>query len=1062
MAVRTSAPNNDPGCGLKTKTTERDGEVYLDDSVEIAISPDTSTVYHLIVNSAGVVFDTRNTYEPFVQDIKWNFKKLEVSSIAESGSWELELKIPLSEIGNPKDFVMMNVARNWEEHGASALCPTNCHWDRSRMIRVGWNTRTPYVKVNELGLPDTGTWNLKFSVENPLPDREFEAAALLQTIATSNVDGEVRIVYGPNGEYERTTEKLEKQTVPAGGKTDISLNYNAGKDMYYLTVVLFDPSTGEIIYSRSVSSSMGLKAAPWPASADFDIPKIGSGQIFYYPGFNKAAVKIRFNADAAVEKARVFVVGKDAKKTFAEVRKDKALHCAVLPVDAAPGNYSFGLELKTKNAEAKTFDNIAKITTRNFEWRNNNLGKDKIVIPPFTPLKADGSTVEVLNRKHKVNAAGLWDSLEIKGKEQLAAPMRVECVVDGKTQTWKGVTPSVKVEDNGYAAKGSASITSSDGITLDSELYFEYDGFYWVKMRLSEVKNKKIERLTLVIPLKNEESPLFHAVASDTIRNNPAGSIAAGKGMVWDGTKLKRVEKPGLHPQLIPYIWIGGAEKGLCWFLDSSYGYKLNKEIPAVRLVRNGAELRLEIDIINRLAQIEEGHSFEFGMQSTPVKPLEKSWRRLVYDLVGDGCKGMNTARGLFSSISGYYYPFCKLPYKHDFSLFDNTLAVLQGKTKTSIYEEWEKKNINDIQNIVNKIPADDRKEICDYLKKWKTHAALTFDKKPVASAFYFYTDPRLGFLAEDEVDYFKSEWTIAHSGYSGTYRIFPTPSCLDFLIYSYYQQLKHGVPGIYLDDTFIISMSNTDTFARIDNEGEVHAQLGILGMRELFKRIAVMQHQFNCNPRLLITHMTNALLVPCFSFATGQLSWEAMFGETPMQERYNLDNIRAIDTGLHVGMDPVALGGIVCKTTSLQAWPAEQDRLTRTALAMTLLHGVKFWWRTHPELSWPLVKKIYETLTEFGHWKNDCEFVPYWNNDPALKADTDAVIISSYRRPGSCMVILANMKKEEVKFKLNVDARKLGFAGNFKAFDAETGKAVNSLELCIPAYEFKLIRLEK
>lgn len=1055
IGVRTSTPNNDPGGGLRSKVTERDGPVDSDDSVEVLINPDSdpNTTYHLIVNQAGVIFDRKCTYAPDSADVKWNFKDVKIGSNAESGDWDLELKIPFAEIGNPRQFVKMNVVRNWSQgsEGPSAIIPIErLLLDKNTMFRADWSNQAPSINMKELGSPEAGAWDVKVSVENPITNREFVVAAMLRKIT------------GPSTQSVHTVVKVARQPVPAGGKADLALNYDAGMGVCCLSAVLFDPKGGEVLYSRLIKGKKGAAEGRHPASAIFELPDICDGQVFYYPGFDKAAVRMIFKSGMRVESVKVFVSGKDGSKTVAEAKRAMEFHRVLLPVGAEPGEYSFGLELKVKNADAKVFENICKVTKRKFEWENNSLGKDKIVIPPFTPIKAAGPSVEVLNRIHKANAAGLWDSLEIKGREQLAGPMRWECVVDGKTQTWKGGTPSVKVVDNGHGARALASTTSDGGVTLDSDLYFEYDGFYWAKMRIAGVANKRVERLTLMIPLKNEESPMFHVVA-DTIRSNPAGNIPAGEGVVWDGAKLKRKAifgKDIIHPQLVPYIWVGGVERGLCWFLDSSLGYCLKIDAPAVRVVRNGNELRLEIDVINCPSKIKDGHAFEFGMQSTPVKPIEQKWRKIVYDSSGEGVTGMDTAMCVPWSILGYIYGWCKLPYNKDFGRFENTLAILRGTEQTSIYADWIGKYGAAILDIVKGVTADSGDNPENFMKVRESGQNLFEKKNPAPAIFYRYSDPRLTFTPEDEADYFRAEWWSPQpQKYFGADRIFPVPSYLDFVAYAYYQQLKHGLQGVYLDDTYLIPTDNTDTLAQIDDEGQVHARIGLLAMRELVKRIAVMQHQMNYYPRLLIVHMTNAQLVPCFSLATSQLSWEAMFGETPLQERYSLDNIRAIDTGLQVGMDPVALGGILCKTSDSKAWATEEPRLARTALAMTLVHGVKIWHRLGPlDIHWPTAKKAYATMSAFGHWKDDCVFVPYWDNDPALKASSADVIISSYRRPGACLLIVANMKKEDVKFKLNVDAQKLGLPEGFKVTDAETGEVVSLGEIGAKAYDLKII----
>jgi hypothetical protein len=1062
IGIRTSAPNNDPGCGLISKAEKRDGAVYSDDSVEIMISPDNNPniVYHIIINPDGVIFDRKCTYFPQTNDISWNIKDIELKSVAQSGYWELEVKIPFSELGNPKHLLKMNVARNWsQQECSSALIPTRSHLNRKRMFSVGWSNHVPAIKMNGLGSPEEGDWKLKLSIDSSAIDEEFIVAAMLREITFSKINGKIQT--------KQVVEKVEKKIVKAGTKAELVLKKNVGQHIRYLSIICFNPQNGHVLFSRWLAGRKGLATGRQPVSKRFEIPRAGSGYVFYYPGFNRAAVQMYFSSKLAVEYANVFISGKDGKKITTNMLNKGKYYRALSNVDSKKGRYFIGIEVKFKGLKTKIFDNICEVEKRKFAWENNNYGKDKIIIPPFIPIKTNGTVVKLLNRKHKINALGLWDSLTIKGGEQLAGPMELVCMADGETQDWKAKSIQVKLKDKGYAAQVLALATSRSGVILKSENYFEYDGFYWVKMRLGNVENKVIENLTIRIPLKNQESPMFHAV-SNTIRTNPVGNIPNGTGVVWTGEQLKRrtiFGKNIIHPQLVPYIWVGGVEKGFCWFLDSSYGYKLKKNTPSLRIIRHKNELLLEIDIINKPAKIENGHTFEFGMQATPVKPLDKKWRKIVYDSTGEGVKGMDTAQSIYTGLLGYVYKWSKLPFKNDFSLFKNIVGLRDGTAKVAIQENWRRKNWKGIQKILKKVSATDKKRLQQYKRVEENFLKLTFGSKEDKPAMlYKYSDPRLSFVEEEEAKYFNSEWWSPQpQGYFAANRTFPTPSNIDFMVYGYYQQLKHGIQGIYLDDTFVMPTNNVDTLARIDKDGEVHSCLGILAMRELFKRIAVMQYKFECKPRILIAHMTNALLVPCFSFATGQLSWESDFGESPLQKRYSLDAVRAIDTGLHAGLDPVALGGILRKTSDSKTWIKKRAYLTRTALAMTLPHGVKIWNRWSPnDVYWPIVKRVYGILSKFNYSRDDCNFLAYWNKNSAFKVDSDDVIISSYQRPNECLAIISNMTDKALSLKLNIDITKLKLSENPKVLDAETGKSVSIDEVNISAYDFKLIHLSK
>jgi hypothetical protein len=84
VAVRCGEPLLDK---LKTTAHGRDGEVWLDDSIEIFLSPG-GAYYQIGVNAAGAVYDSR------VKDAAWH-SGAKAAAGRERGAWTLELAIPL-------------------------------------------------------------------------------------------------------------------------------------------------------------------------------------------------------------------------------------------------------------------------------------------------------------------------------------------------------------------------------------------------------------------------------------------------------------------------------------------------------------------------------------------------------------------------------------------------------------------------------------------------------------------------------------------------------------------------------------------------------------------------------------------------------------------------------------------------------------------------------------------------------------------------------------------------------------------------------------------------------
>lgn len=1057
IAVRTSALNNDPGGGLTANAKEHDGSVYNDDSIEVLLvaDKDANTVYQIIVNSGGAVFDQKMTVDPKNHDVKWNIPGMKIGTRAESGWWDLELAIPLAEIGDPAKGLKMNIGRNWVGIGTSALNATKSYADQKNMVNIYWSGRPePMLHQNELGDFEEGAWKIRLAAENPT-GRTCVMAVMLRHYLFPKVNGKV--------ERKMIVDGWKEVVVPPNGRAELELDAEAGDNVpRWFTSLLYDQKTGQVLYARLVRGKKQVSLGRHPATATFELGKIGAGACWYYPGYNRAAVRLNFYS--AFSPTQVFVTVNGGEPQAAA--REGNYYRILIPVGSTPGKYDIGVKAVGKDGKSHEFKSVCMVEKRSFPWEHNQYGKDKIILPPFTPLQAKERTVSGLMNSCRVNPFGLWDSLSAKGREILAAPMRLVMTADGKEVKWgRGTVSDPVVEDNGYLVRYKTSAVAADGVRLDGELVFEYDGFAWVKLSLDGIAGRKIDRLKLEIPLKGSEAPLFHAI-SNTIRSNPAGRLPSGEGEVWNGTQLKRnfpFGQENMHPQLVPYIWLGGVERGFSWFLDSSFGYKLDRKKSAVRVIRRGDTVLLEVDLINRPSQLKNGAFFEFGMQPTPVKPVDPVSRGFTRDPRGNGVKGLTNVMTVSGHLLGFPYNWSKVPYNEDYSLFREVVKTIRDGAHPDAkalmkpwFDKYGAKMYEDLKRVPNggKYP-EHLQQVRENFRKLTLESPERSASIPIK-----YSDPRLTYMMDEVPEYFKSEWwNPSPQGYFGAWRTSLVPSNMDYLMYGYYRELENGMHGIYLDDVFLMPEPNPDTEARIDDEGEVHSQIGILALRELVKRISVLQHQMNRYPRVLEVHMTNALLVPCFSLATSQLGWESNFGETPLPERYALDDVQAISLGTQIGADSLALGGILRKTTPPNDWKPKFERLSRSHLALTLPHDVKIKDRLNSDVDRDLVFGVYQKMSDFGCWNQDSHFVPYWENDAAFKSGHPGIVVSSYRRPGQVLAIVSNLKGDG-ETALDIDWSKLGLKPGTPVVDLENGKVIDPHKLSIPEYDYRLLRI--
>lgn len=1054
IAIRMSAVNNEPGGGLRAAVTDRDGQVYFDDSVDILLISDHNSkiMYQFIINPLGTLWDARRDLAlNDAVDLKWNLKNARVKAQVVNGFWDIEAAFPLAGIGIPKKYLKINVGRNWKEAGPALLNAASKYFTVDRMVTVRWDKKRGTMRQPDFGAIGNGEWKIALSADNPT-DKELCLAAMLR-----------HYTYSPDKKQKIMHKDVMKSVPVAPGKSaSFSAEFTApGVEKYYFTSVLYDPVTRLVHASRSFTGERG-STERHPSSAVFVLPGLGTGECRYYPGYDRATLHFRTGNGNIKNAVLILPDGKEISGKF-----ERGSFFFRFPVPKTVGKYEFGMKfpgVKGKDLFPKAF----ALEKRSFAWLGAKTGCDKIVLPPFKPLEAGNDEVKLLLSKVKLNSSGVWDDFEAEEHKMLAAPMYFEVSCNGNTERFEpGQLSAPTVEAQGYALNHSFTSRTKSGIELGGTSRWEYDGFQWLKMKLS-ASGKKIDRLTLCIPLKDSETPLFHVV-SNFIRKNPAGLIPDGSGIVWDGTKLPRVNAQGvetLHPQGVPYIWLGGASRGLACFTESNAGYSLDRKQSSVRLIRKDGVLTLEWDFINTPVKLgKNARDFEFGLMPTPVKRVDPRLNEYTHDAYGVGARGMKNFTFVARQLMGFtYWPH--EPFNKDFTLFRAACRAVRNGGKDNMKADldlWMKNYGKQVFDEMSRVPsAGNIPTHYDNVRVnyWRAQMDRP-ERRPGVP--YKYSDPKLMWMFEDIPEYFRAEWyNPAPQNYFGARRVSLTPSEIDYMIYCLEQELDNGCHGIYLDDMFLMPDPNPETIAVRDNEGNFHPSNGILGMRELVKRIAVLQHKRNLYPRLIQIHMTNALLIPCFSLATSTLGWEDHYGEKPHPERFRIDEILATDSGTQLGVECCILAGIFRQTTPRDQWGKKLRKLTRGMIALSLPFNAKYKSPINTGADAKFYYRIISLASDFGFWKKECKFVPFWHPDAvALQVNSGKVLASSWRFPGKVLLILGNTDKSGKTLKLTVDRKALQLPESFKLVDAETGKTEDPASIILDGYDFKLLILE-
>ncbi len=779
---------------------------------------------------------------------------------------------------------------------------------------------------------------------------------------------------------------------------------------------------------------------------------------------------------------------------------------AVPPLDE--GDYE--LRLSLSGADGARRELKRTFERRRFPWENCPFGRDRVVIPPFTPLVVDEAqgSVDCVLRRHQLDGAGLWRQVASQERELLESPMRLEIETGGQTQVAAGgsVTFTDKAADH---VRGQAS-WSAGPVRGRTDFEFEYDGLMRIVLRL-EPGAVRVDAMQLAIPMKTAETWLMHPV-TDLLRHHYAGRIPNGQGRLWDyGGKLRDVKytetgspdadgkvwdsrhvaRWQLPGPFVPYIWLGGPERGICWFAENDRDWSLDPERPVLEIRRVGAATTLVIRLATQPFELTRARTIVFGLMATPAKPMPEtpvSFRRWWAGSMG--ARTRNTAH--FNFMGACYYwgaagpCFAFYPAFRDFGIYDEFARVRRtGEVDRAYTDKWLERfrapefesrletyraHINWTLNFfagggwrggeaegktAYAIPYTNGRainwgdEVRTYADEWST---LDIADPRWPGEERFLREPSGGWTLNS---YGKLETPREFSGVA--YAVDPAPSWQDLVLFYHRRMLDTFADGIYFDDFFLAPNYNPFGPGYIDGQGRLRPGVNILGFRELAKRIAVMHHQLGRRP-LSFLHMTNTNIVPMLSFGTMLLDHEwrdqGAYAAKDFHERLNLDD----DTSLLLAQSTGFQSGCIGVIHDLLRGP-ERDRLVRSGVGVALTHEMKF------PLYWePLGRTIAEHLSNFGYGLPDCRVFRYWDESPPVKTSGAAAKTLALGRSGQALIVVASYGPAG-DVTLDLDPAALGLAGELSGVNVETGAAIErtgpgSFKLPLGRHDFCLVKI--
>ncbi|MHB8994903.1 MAG: glycoside hydrolase domain-containing protein [Armatimonadota bacterium] len=671
-----------------------------------------------------------------------------------------------------------------------------------------------------------------------------------------------------------------------------------------------------------------------------------------------------------------------------------------------PGTYELAATLAEQGKESQAFTLRSQLIVPTTEWLGNQIGLEDKVLPPWTPIRTQGTNLRCTDREYSFDKSLLPTQITAAGQPLLSAPITVK-LADGKqsrsltAQSVKLTAPATPTTAR-LAGRGTAKIGGKQ-VSFRTNMTFEYDGLLLVEMTCEDPSKLAAQGLTIDIPVKGEHALYLHRYITRWIPNS--GSMPAGQGVL-DKTAF------------VPYAWFGDNDRGLFWFCESDEMWPNGQAENAIEIVREGKQVVLRLNIMGKDQKLPDNWKLVFGLQATPVKPLDpdrRTWR-------------------MTGSFGG---------------------DKIRARQKMQIVWPHPKPKNNDSLSAFGWPEAKDPEAFAAYIKQQHDAGLMAI---PYLCLTWI-TDQT------PEWQFFKRDWegkqcdgSIPEVGWPHQFALVSPvgKGYSDFIMWKTKAFMeKYHIDGTYHDQTHPYTSNNTRSGWGYVRDGKEHISYPILGYRALYRRNYAMVKSLPW-PTWTQAHMSGKVVVPVLAYEDTYLDGEHFRGvvKDSYMDVASLDAFRAEYMGRQWGLNAVFLPEFGEKERG-------EIEPTRGLMALLMIHDIAVWpiW-----CNAQVVDDAQVALDEFGYER--AEFIPYFDPQPPLTTALKDIEASAYKKAdGSVLLVVANLSKEDRSGDVKINLPRLGLTGakaiswpDKAPLDMQNG----AVKLDIPRLGYRMIRLAK
>lgn len=306
-----------------------------------------------------------------------------------------------------------------------------------------------------------------------------------------------------------------------------------------------------------------------------------------------------------------------------------------VPTSIAPGLYAGTVTIQPSNAPPQSVALRLTITPAvladrgdsepwrhsRLRWLDSTIGSEDTLTPPFTPVRATGRTVRILDRTLTFGANGLPTRIASRTQPILHSPVRFVVTTNDKLIEFQRGAAHISSKSD---TRCHWETRSAQGVfELHCRATMEFDGFVSYELSLRAARETFVDDVRLEIPLRREMATHLMGMCHRGGRRPPHWEWR------WDWSKNQ------------DNVWIGDAHAGLCIQLrDDHYEQPLRVKytrkplnLPRswhnegyggclIRDVPDGSVL-FQANCGGRTMKAGEELRFDFALWITPFKPVD-------------------------------------------------------------------------------------------------------------------------------------------------------------------------------------------------------------------------------------------------------------------------------------------------------------------------------------------------------------------------------------------------------------------------------------------------------